>query len=103
VQSVNNVEQEIPARVPIFKVDAMRCYSIVLIMAAAGHSPMSKLQLVVVVLCTLLYGLDGFDVLSISFAAPGIAREWGVDRAALGVVLSMELIGDLALSCSAAG
>ena len=31
--------------------------------------------------------------LAISFAAPGIARDWGVDRAALGVVLSMELIG----------
>jgi benzoate transport len=58
-----------------------------------AHSPMGKLQLVVVVLCALLYGLDGFDVLSISFAAPGIAREWGIDRAALGVVLSMELIG----------
>jgi benzoate transport len=58
-----------------------------------AHSPMGKLQLVVVVLCMLLYGLDGFDVLSISFAAPGIAKEWGIDRAALGVVLSMELIG----------
>jgi benzoate transport len=32
-------------------------------------------------------------VLSISFASPGIAAEWGVERAALGVVLSMELIG----------
>jgi benzoate transport len=37
--------------------------------------------------------LDGFDVLSISFASPGIAAEWGIDRAALGIVLSMELIG----------
>ncbi|WP_410958373.1 MFS transporter, partial [Salmonella sp. 1202_ZJSL19Sal_0414] len=32
-------------------------------------------------------------VLAISFAAPGIAAEWGVDRATLGVVLSMELFG----------
>ena len=32
-------------------------------------------------------------MLSISFASPGIATEWGIDRAALGVVLSMELIG----------
>ena len=30
---------------------------------------------------------------SISFASPGIAQEWGIDRAALGIVLSMELIG----------
>jgi len=58
-----------------------------------AHSPMGKLQVVAVVMCVLLYGLDGFDVLSISFAAPGIASEWGIDRAALGVVLSMELIG----------
>jgi len=40
-----------------------------------------------------LTALDGFDVLSIAFAAPGIAAEWGIDRAALGVVLSMELMG----------
>jgi len=40
-----------------------------------------------------LNALDGFDVLSISFASPGIAAEWGMDRARLGIVLSMELIG----------
>ncbi len=56
-------------------------------------SPMSKWQLSAITLCILLVSLDGFDVLSISFAAPGIAREWGIDRAALGIVLSMELIG----------
>jgi benzoate transport len=54
---------------------------------------MSQLQVVAVTMCILLTALDGFDVLSISFAAPGIAAEWGIDRAALGVVLSMELIG----------
>jgi benzoate transport len=57
------------------------------------HSPMSKWQLSAITLCILLVSLDGFDVLSISFAAPGIAKEWGIDRAGLGVVLSMELIG----------
>ena len=58
-----------------------------------AQSPMSRLQLTTVSLCILLLALDGFDVLAISFAAPGIADEWGVNRAALGVVLSMELIG----------
>ncbi len=57
------------------------------------RSPMSKWQISVITLCILLVSLDGFDVLSISFAAPGIAREWGIDRAGLGIVLSMELIG----------
>jgi benzoate transport len=57
------------------------------------HSPMSFRQSCVIALCVFLISLDGYDVLSISFAAPGIAQEWGVNRAALGVVLSMELIG----------
>jgi len=57
------------------------------------QSPMSRVQITAVVMCFLLTALDGFDVLSISFAAPGIAAQWGIDRAALGVVLSMELFG----------
>src|SRR5262249_34930832 len=40
-----------------------------------------------------LNALDGFDVLSISFASPGIAKDWGIDKATLGWVLSMELFG----------
>src|SRR5437773_1194201 len=40
-----------------------------------------------------LNALDGFDVLSISYASPGIAKEWGINQASLGFVLSMELIG----------
>lgn len=56
-------------------------------------SPMSRLQWVVVTLTVALNALDGFDVLSISFASPGIATEWGINRAGLGIVLSMELIG----------
>ena len=54
---------------------------------------MSVLQIIVVFITILLNAIDGFDVLSISFAAPGIAREWGTTPAALGVVMSMELIG----------
>jgi benzoate transport len=58
-----------------------------------AHAPMSRLQIIVVALTIALNALDGFDVLSISFASPGIAAEWEIDRAALGVVLSMELVG----------
>lgn len=58
-----------------------------------SESPMSTMQVVAVAVTILLNALDGFDVLSISFASPGIAAEWGIDRAALGIVLSMELIG----------
>lgn len=56
-------------------------------------APMGRVQVMAILLCVLLNALDGFDVLAISFASPGIAAEWGVDRAALGVVLSMELFG----------
>src|SRR5262250_863471 len=55
--------------------------------------PMGRAQIAVVAITVALCALDGFDVLAISFAAPGIAREWGIDRGALGIVLSMELVG----------
>jgi len=55
--------------------------------------PMGRFQIVAIALCVALNALDGFDVLSISFASPGISSEWGIDRGALGIVLSMELIG----------
>jgi len=64
--------------------------------------PMSAFQLMVVVICTLLNMIDGFDVLAISFTAPLIAKEWGVNPATLGVLLSAGLagmaLGSLALS-----
>src|SRR3984957_13308504 len=60
------------------------------IIAAA---PMSAIQIAVVAITIGLNALDGIDVLSISFASPGIARAWGIDRAMLGIVLSMELFG----------
>jgi benzoate transport len=56
-------------------------------------SPMTRAQMRVVAITVGLCALDGFDVLAISFASPGIAHEWRINRAALGVVLSMELLG----------
>jgi benzoate transport len=50
-------------------------------------------QIAVIAIAVALNGLDGFDVLSISFASPGIAAEWGIGRAALGIVLPMEMVG----------
>src|SRR5690554_5500712 len=54
---------------------------------------MTRFQVMIIALTVGLNALDGFDVMSISFAAPGIAEEWGITRAALGFVLSMELLG----------
>jgi benzoate transport len=61
--------------------------------AVIAAEPMRPVQIAIVAMCVALNALDGFDVLAISFAAPGIANEWGIDRATLGIVLSMELIG----------
>ena len=68
---------------------------------ASGSNPITVIndtamgvrQWLVVFLMILLNALDGFDVLSSAFASPGISAEWGIDRAALGVVLSAELVG----------
>src|SRR6478752_4960567 len=61
--------------------------------AVVDDNPMGARQWIVVFLMVFLNALDGFDVLSSAFAAPGITKEWGIERAALGIVLSAELIG----------
>jgi benzoate transport len=57
------------------------------------HGAMSVSQWLAVLVTVGLNAMDGFDVLSISFASPGIATDWGVDKATLGWLLSMELVG----------
>lgn len=57
------------------------------------QSPMTIGQVIVVAITVMLNAMDGFDILSIAFASNGIAAEWQVTTAALGIVLSMELVG----------
>ena len=57
------------------------------------HGAMSMGQWLAVLVTVGLNAMDGFDVLSISFASPGIAKDWGVDKATLGWILSTELVG----------
>ncbi len=54
---------------------------------------MGWLQITAVVITIGLNALDGFDVLSIAFASPGIAAEWHPSQTALGWLQSMELAG----------
>ena len=61
--------------------------------ATISAAPMSALQVIAVAITIGLNGLDGFDVLSSAFASPGISSEWHVAPGALGIVLSMDLIG----------
>lgn len=50
-------------------------------------------QVLAVATATACTAAEGLDVYSVSFASPGIAAAWNIDRALLGVVLSMELVG----------
>ena len=54
---------------------------------------MSLAQWEVVLLCTAINMLDGYDVLVMSFAAASVAAEWQLDSAQLGLLLSAGLIG----------
>jgi benzoate transport len=60
---------------------------------ALREGSMTSFQVVVVVICVALNMVDGFDVLAMSFTAPLVAREWGVEPATLGVLLSAGLVG----------
>src|SRR5262245_63630321 len=57
-------------------------------------SPMSGLQILVCTITVFLNALDGFDLLAISFATPGIMKEFQIPpNVGLGLVLSMDLWG----------
>lgn len=55
--------------------------------------PFGRFQRSLILQCLALAMLDGFDVQSIAFVAPSIAREWGIAAAAFGPVFSAGLIG----------
>ncbi|MDY6949236.1 MAG: MFS transporter [Pseudomonadota bacterium] len=57
------------------------------------REPMRAFQISAVAICVALNALDGFDILAITFAGPGIMREWGLGPGGLGVVISTGLVG----------
>lgn len=63
------------------------------VMRLLADAPMSGRQIFAVAISVALNALDGFDVLAITFAAPGITRDWGIGPAQLGVALSSGLVG----------
>jgi AAHS family 4-hydroxybenzoate transporter-like MFS transporter len=54
---------------------------------------MSGYQWLLLVLCFLIITTDGMDVAIMGFLAPAIISEWGISRAAFGVVMSAAPIG----------
>ena len=61
--------------------------------AQLNSREMSSSQWEVVLLCTAINMLDGYDVLVMSFAAAPVAADWRLDPASLGLLLSAGLIG----------
>jgi AAHS family 4-hydroxybenzoate transporter-like MFS transporter len=54
---------------------------------------MSRYQWLLLALCFLIVATDGMDVAIMGFLAPAITKEWGISRAAFGVVMSAAPIG----------
>lgn len=61
--------------------------------AIINRAPMGSFQVMAILICVALNALDGFDVLAITFAAPGISKEWALGPGALGIVISTGLVG----------
>ncbi|MEN7530846.1 MULTISPECIES: aromatic acid/H+ symport family MFS transporter [unclassified Cupriavidus] len=54
---------------------------------------MSGYQWLLLVLCFLIVATDGIDVAIMGFLAPDITREWGISKAAFGLVMSAAPLG----------
>jgi len=61
--------------------------------ARLDAAPMSRTQIIAIAITFLLSALDGYDVLSVTFAAPALTIAWGIGKAALGIVLAAGLGG----------
>jgi benzoate transport len=57
------------------------------------HRALSGFQLRAIATCTVLHALDGFDVLAMAFAAPGVSEAWNLSASQLGVLFSAGLAG----------
>ena len=58
-----------------------------------NEHPFSSFQWMIFALCFCIVLLDGFDTAAIGYIAPSLITEWGVERSALGPVLSAALFG----------
>ena len=67
--------------------------SVVDVQTFLNEHPFSGFQWVIFALCFVIVLLDGFDTAAIGYIAPSLIKEWGVDRPALGPVLSAALFG----------
>ena len=57
------------------------------------RSPIGRFQITVILVCLTLNMVDGFDLLVMAFAASGVAQEFGLSGAQIGLLLSSSLAG----------
>lgn len=57
------------------------------------RQPLRLYNIGVLILLLVALLCDGFDLQVLSFAAPGLVRDWGIERAMLGPVFSANLVG----------
>lgn len=55
--------------------------------------PMTRRQILAIMLTIGIAVLDGYDVASMSFVAPVLIKAWAIDKAALGILLASGLVG----------
>ena len=60
---------------------------------ALDQATLTKNHFVILLICTLCMIIDGFDVQAISFVAPTLISEWGVDKQSFGSVFGAGLLG----------
>lgn len=70
--------------------------------AVLQDAPMSPYQWVAVAVTVALCALDGYDVLAVTLAAPGLSHAWGLTKVELGLVFSLGLFGMAAGSLAVA-
>ena len=56
-------------------------------------APLGNRQRIILALAILIAALDGFDMLSMALVAPAVAKDWQLDKAVLGLLLSSGLVG----------
>lgn len=55
--------------------------------------PLTRLQIIIILVCFMITVLDGMDVLVIAYSAPLLAEEWAIQPQSLGAVFSAGLFG----------
>jgi AAHS family 4-hydroxybenzoate transporter-like MFS transporter len=57
------------------------------------RSPISALQVRILVVCILVAMVDGFDTQAVAFVGPSLGKAWGLSKATLGTLFSATLLG----------